>query len=56
VSISDITDQFVELNKLETATPNRKNVEVYRELQGLQDEASKAMRDVFSKQRQFVLR
>lgn len=33
VSISDITDQFMELNKAETATPNKKNVEVYRELQ-----------------------
>src|SRR5947208_13227888 len=30
VSISDITDQFMELNKAETATPNKKNVEVYR--------------------------
>ena len=55
VSISEITDTFVELNKSETATPNKKNVEVYRELQALQDEASKAMRDVFAKHRQFVL-
>jgi xylulokinase len=56
VSISDITDQFVELNKSETATPNKKNVEIYRELQELQDDASKALRDVFGQHRKFVLR
>jgi xylulokinase len=56
VSISDITDEFVELNHLETATPNQQNVEVYRELQALQDESSVALRDVFSRHRQFVLR
>ncbi|HEY2953173.1 MAG TPA: xylulokinase, partial [Verrucomicrobiae bacterium] len=42
-TISDITDQFVELNKAETAQPNSKNVEVYRELQSLQDGASLAL-------------
>ncbi|HWN94423.1 MAG TPA: xylulokinase [Methylomirabilota bacterium] len=56
VSISDITDQFVELNKSETSTPSRKNVEIYRELQALQDETSKSLRDVFAKHRQFALR
>lgn len=55
-SIAEITDEFVELNKSETAAPNEKNVEIYRELQALQDEASKAMRGVFAKHRQFVLR
>jgi sugar (pentulose or hexulose) kinase len=55
VSISEITDTFVELNKSETSTPNRKNVEVYRELQALQDETSKALRDVFTTHRKFVL-
>ena len=33
VSISDITDQFVELNPGETAQPEARNVAVYRELQ-----------------------
>ena len=56
ISISDITDKYVELNKSETATPNKKNVEVYRELQELQDDTSKALRGVFGKHRQFVLR
>jgi xylulokinase len=54
-SIEDITDEFVTLNKSETATPDPKNVEVYRELQALQDESSKALRDVFGKHRKFVL-
>jgi xylulokinase len=56
VSISDITDEFVELNREETATPDQKNVEVYRELQELQDETSLALRKVFAKHREFVLR
>jgi xylulokinase len=55
VEIADITDEFVEINKSETATPNKKNVEVYRELQALQDEASKSLRDVFAQHRKFVL-
>ena len=55
-TISDLTDQFVELNKAETAHPNSNNVEVYREMQSLQDETSLALRRVFAKHRQFVLR
>ena len=54
VEIADITDEFVEINKSETATPNKKNVEVYRELQALQDEASKSLRGVFAQHRKFV--
>jgi len=56
IGVSEITDQFVELNKAETTQPNKANVEVYRELQALQDEASDALRGVFVKHRQFVLR
>ncbi len=56
VDISDITDEFVELNKDETARPDKKNVEVYRELQALQDDTSAALREVFAKHRKFVLR
>jgi xylulokinase len=55
VSITDITDEFVELNPAERAEPNEKNVAVYRELQELQDAASKAMRGVFTQHRKFVL-
>jgi xylulokinase len=56
VSIAEVTDEFVELAKFETPTPNKKNVGVYRELQALQDESSKALRGVFGKHREFVLR
>lgn len=56
VSINEITDQFVELNKAETAEPDSHNVEVYRELQGLQDKMSMALRESFGKHREFVLR
>jgi xylulokinase len=56
VSISAITDDFVELNSGEKAEPNPKNVEVYHELQELQDDLSLALRDVFAKHRRFVLR
>ena len=55
-AISDITDEFVELNKSETATPIRSNVQCYRELQELQDDLSKSLRATFAKHRQFVLR
>jgi xylulokinase len=56
VSIGDITDRFVELNKTETAEPNSRNAAVYRDLQGLQDELSLSLRVAFAKHRQFVLR
>ena len=56
VSIDAITDQFVTLNKAETATPNAKNVETYRQVQALQDETSKALRGVFPQHRAFVTR
>ena len=55
VSISDITDRFVELNAAETTQPIPKNVKVYRQLQGLQDDMSRALRGVFGKHRQFAL-
>jgi xylulokinase len=53
--IADITDEFVEINKMETVQPNRGNTAVYVELQELQDEMSKALRGVFARHRQFVL-
>ena len=56
VGISEITDAFVKLNQPETARPETANVEVYRELQALQDETSLALRQVFAKHRKFVLR
>jgi xylulokinase len=56
ISIADITDQFVELNLAERAEPEKKNAEIYRELQALQDDMSAALRDVFAHHRQFLLR
>ena len=46
----------VELNEPETAQPDPKNVQIYQELQSLQDETSLALRDLFLKHRRFVLR
>jgi xylulokinase len=56
VKIEDITDEFVTLNRGETAQPIAKNVAVYRGLQALQDEASLSLRGVFGRQRQFTLK
>src|SRR5688572_27019975 len=56
VTIQEITDQFVELNPAETATPDPKTVETYLELQALQDEMSTALRDIFRKHRAFLSR
>src|SRR6266480_4214222 len=56
VSINEITDEFVQLNRAETTQPNAKSAAVYRELQILQDELSRSLRKVFTQHRQFVLR
>jgi xylulokinase len=55
VAINEITNEFVHLNSAERAEPNAKCVAVYRELQELQDDASKALRGVFARHRKFVL-
>jgi D-xylulose kinase len=56
VTITQITDEFVEINTMETAVPQAKAVAVYQELQDLQDAASLALRDVFRRHRQFALK
>jgi len=56
LSISELTDQFVEINAVETVQPDPANVAVYRELQAVQDDLSGALLKVFKKHRQFVLR
>ena len=56
INIGDLTDQFVTLNRAETATPQKNTVAAYQALQALQDELSKSLRGVFVKHRQFVLR
>jgi xylulokinase len=56
ISISDITDKFVTLNRAETATPKKDAVAAYRELQELQDDLSRSLRGVFAKHREFLNR
>jgi xylulokinase len=56
ISISELTESYVELNKAETSEPDRANAALYRELQGLQDEMSLALRAAFGKHRRLVLR
>ncbi len=55
VSISEITDAFVKLNKGETVEPIEQNVAIYRQLQEIQDELSRALRSLFGKHRKFTL-
>jgi xylulokinase len=55
ISIEEITNQFVELNRNETVQPNARNAALYQELQALQDQMSLALRPLFAKHRQFVL-
>jgi hypothetical protein len=45
----------VKLNAAETAKPDQKRAAVYRELQALQDETSKALRGVFTRHRRMLL-
>jgi xylulokinase len=54
VTIQEITDQFVTLNRAERTQPITKNVAVYAELQELQNELSLKMRDMFVRHRDFV--
>ena len=56
IAISEITNQFVQLNPAERAEPDEKCAAIYRDLQCLQDAASKALREVFTHHRRFVLR
>src|SRR6266536_1580020 len=51
ISILEITDAFVRLNRAETAQPNANNVAIYRELQSVQDELSLSLRGIFPKHR-----
>jgi D-xylulose kinase len=54
VSISQITDEFVRLNRAQTTAPAAGRVKIYRELQAMQDETSLALRGVFSRHRHFL--
>lgn len=54
VGINDITGQFVELNRAETAQPRKAGAKIYREWQSIQDQISMALRPAFTRHRQFV--
>jgi xylulokinase len=54
VRIQDITGQFVQVNRAETAQPKSKNVARYAELQELQNELSQKLRDIFVRHREFL--
>jgi sugar (pentulose or hexulose) kinase len=54
VTIQELTNEFIEINREETAHPEAKNVAVYEEWQALQDDMSVSLRDVFVKHRRFV--
>jgi sugar (pentulose or hexulose) kinase len=54
VKISDITGQFVRLNKPEAARPSKAGVQIYRELQTIQDELSAALRPLFPRHHRFA--
>ena len=56
IAISELTDQFVEVNSVETTLPDAKNAEIYGELQEVQNQLSTALLRVFKRHRQFVLR
>jgi D-xylulose kinase len=56
VAIGEITDEFVQLNRAETAEPVAAHVKIYRELQEMQDATSLALRGVFAQHRRFVQR
>ncbi|MCU0788406.1 MAG: xylulokinase [Verrucomicrobia bacterium] len=56
VGISEITDEFVQLNSAETAEPDQANVEIYQELQAIQDGLSKSLRPIFARHRAFVMK
>jgi D-xylulose kinase len=56
VSIHEITDEFVQLNRAATAHPNPKNAALYRESQSLQDELSRSLRGIFAQHRRWIAR
>lgn len=56
ISITDLTDQFVQLNTRETTDPNPAGAAVYRQLQEIQDDLSLGAREAFLKHRRFMLK
>lgn len=55
VSISEITDHFVEVDARGAVEPRPPEAGLYRELQALQDDLSRALRPVFARHHRFIL-
>lgn len=55
LSIQEITDRFVQVNRAETAEPVAAHAARYSELQQIQDQLATALRPVFHHHRQFTL-
>jgi len=56
ISIQEVTDRFVEVDEKTHVYPKPANVEVYRELQEIQDNVSLALRKTFAKHRRYLTR
>lgn len=54
ISIEEITDAFVRVNRKETATPEAKAVATYERLQRLQDQTGRALRPSFTAHRSLL--
>ena len=54
VSIQDLTDRFVIVNRAETTDPIRENVAIYQEMQQLQDDLSLRLRETFTRHRELL--
>jgi xylulokinase len=55
VSITEITDRFVQLNRTETTEPVAAHAARYRELQEIQDKLASSLRPVFTRHHQFTV-
>jgi xylulokinase len=56
VEISELTRKFVKLNTAETAVPDTRRVEVYRDLQALQNDLSRRLAPTFANHRGLVMK
>ncbi|MBS7657266.1 xylulokinase [Candidatus Bathyarchaeota archaeon] len=54
MSIQEVTDRYVKIDEKTHVYPNMKNVEIYQELQEIQDNVSLALRKTFRKHRKFL--
>jgi len=55
-TIQEVTDRYVEVDEKTQASPRPSNVEVYKELQRVQDRLSLSLKRTFSKHREFLNR